>query len=244
MLDFIGLIEHKVAIDDGLTEIHTVKCTHNAAASIALACSESPYEQASLILRQLAGLDLTVMTGFRVTDSVGAEFVKDVPAEADAGKIEDMTEKISGNILETRINEMNDHSDKDEVILKAVRNGPDGVLYKGYDAPTIKVMYVLGDGTGVPGRHQELAGVKGKQPDGSAKTFEAKIGSVFIVEYTADGKPLLMENGEIYRDKTVKYMGTTRRIEDFGPMLYQHGFEHQEWSHKRASNNHNVRIGN
>jgi hypothetical protein len=70
-----------------------------------------------------------------------------------------------------------------------------------------------------------LAGAKGKQPDGSAKTFEAKIGAVFVVGYTADGKPLLKENGEIYRDKKVSYMGTTRRVEDFGPMLYQHAVD-------------------
>jgi hypothetical protein len=48
---------------------------------------------------------------------------------------------------------------------------------------------------------------------------------VFIVEYTADGKPLLTKNGEIYRDKSVSYMGTTRKVEDFGPMLYQHAID-------------------
>jgi hypothetical protein len=45
---------------------------------------------------------------------------------------------------------------------------------------------------------------------------------VFVVEYTENGKPLLTENGEIYRDKKVSYIGTTRKVEDFGPMLYQH----------------------
>jgi hypothetical protein len=86
-------------------------------------------------------------------------------------------------------------------------------------------MYILCDGTGVPGRRQELAGVKGKQPDGSAKTFEAKIGAIFIMEYTLDGKPLLRKNGELYRDKKVVYMGTVRKVDDFGPMLYQHAVE-------------------
>ena len=86
-------------------------------------------------------------------------------------------------------------------------------------------MYVQCDGTGVPGQRQELAGVKGKQSDGSAKTFEAKIGAVFIVEYTADGKPLLTESGEIHQDKKVHYMGTIRKADDFGPMLYRHAVE-------------------
>ena len=61
---------------------------------------------------------------------------------------------------------------------KAIEDKPDGVFYKDYIGPVAKVMYVQCDGTGVPGRHQELAGVKGKQPDGSAKTFEVKMSFV------------------------------------------------------------------
>jgi hypothetical protein len=225
LLDFIGLIDHEVTLQDGAKENQTIKCTRNAAAFIALACSESPYEQASLMLNRLAGLDLTAMTEFRITDSVGSEFVRNVPTEIDTTRIEEMTEKISGNILEARVDQMNDSDDKDEIIRKAIEDRPDGVLYKDYDGPTIKAMYIQCDGTGVPGRHQELVGKKGKQSDGSAKTFEAKIGAVFTVEYTADGKPLLTENGEIYRFKKVSYMGTIRKVDDFGPMLYQHAVE-------------------
>jgi len=225
LLDFIDLVDHEVALGDGAVETQTVKCTHNAAASIALVCSESPYEQAAQILSQLAGLDLTLMTEFRVTDCVGSEFVKDVPAVIEPDKIEKVTEKIGGNILGARIDQVNNSSDRDEVIRMALSDRPDGVLYKEYSGPTIKVMYALCDGTGVPGLHKELCGVKGKQPDGSAKTFEAKIGAVFTVEYTEDGKPLLTEGGEIYRDKKVIYMGTVRKVEDFGPMLYQHAVE-------------------
>jgi hypothetical protein len=76
LLGFIGLIECEAALGGGLKETRTVKCTRSAAASIALACSESPYEQAALMLDRIAGLDLTAMTGFRATDSVGAEFVR------------------------------------------------------------------------------------------------------------------------------------------------------------------------
>ena len=43
---------------------------------------------------------------------------------------------------------------------------------------------------------------------------------MFVIEYTADGKPLLTEGGEIYRDKKVSYMGTVRKVEDFGRMLH------------------------
>ena len=228
MLDFIELINHEVELNDGSTKAQTVKCTRNAAALIALACSESSYEQATLLLNQLAGLELAVMTEVRVTNNVGMEFVQEPPTEINPDKILEMSEKMSGNLLESRVNQMLHPDNKveaDEAIQKTLENGPDGVLYKDYDGPTIKVMYILIDGTGVPGRHRELAGVKGKQPDGSAKTFEAKIGAVFIVEYTADGKPLLTESGEIYRNKKVSYMGTVRKVEDFGPMLYQHTVE-------------------
>ena len=225
LLGFIGLIEHEETLSDGSTETRTIKCTRNAAASIALVCSESSYEQAVLVLNRLTGLDLNAMTAFRITDSVGSEFVRGVPSEAGPGRIEELTEKISGNVLEARIGQVNESNDKDKIIQGAIKDGPDGVLRKDYDGPTIKVMYISPDGTGVPGRNEELAAVKGKQPDGSAKTFEAKIGAVFTVEYTADGKPLLTEGGDIYRDKNVSYMGTVRKVDDFGPMLYQHAVD-------------------
>jgi len=41
------------------------------------------------------------------------------------------------------------------------------------------LMYICADGTGLPMRPEELAGRKGKQADGSAKTREAKLGCVF-----------------------------------------------------------------
>lgn len=44
---------------------------------------------------------------------------------------------------------------------------------------TVPRMYVLADGTGVPMRPDVLKGRKGKQPDGSAKTQEVKVGCVF-----------------------------------------------------------------
>jgi hypothetical protein len=225
---FIGLIGHKVALSDGSTEIQTIKCTRNAAASIALVCSESSYEQSALVLSRLAGLDLSTMTEFRVTNCVAAEFVNDVPAEIDVDAISEAAKKIGGSILEVRVNQLNVPDVKgetDKIIQKALKDGPDGVFHKDYNDAKIKVMYIMADGTGVPGIGKELAGARGKQPDGSAKTFEAKIGTVFTVEYTADGKPLLTENGEIFRNKDVRYMGTVRKADDFGAMLYKHAVD-------------------
>ena len=55
-------------------------------------------------------------------------------------------------------------------------------------APT---MYLGMDGTGVPMRASEVAGRPGKQPDGSAKTREAKLVSMWTAESRdEEGKPV------------------------------------------------------
>ena len=228
LLDFMGLITREVDADDKM-ETQTIKCTRNVAASIAMVCASSPYEEAKSILKQVGGLDLNIMTGFRVTDSVGTEFVKEVPEIPDDAKIEEIAAKVRGNVLESSFHRMNSSytefgEETIKIIEKAIKDGPEGILYRNYTGPFILVMYILCDGTGVPGRQLELLGIRGKQPDGSAKTFEAKIGAVFVVRYTPDGKPLVTENGDIWRG-SVKYMGTVRKVEDFGPMLFQHAVD-------------------
>src|SRR6266571_8841754 len=58
----------------------------------------------------------------------------------------------------------------------------------GEAAPT---MYLGMDGTGVPMRAAEVAGRNGKQPDGSAKTREAKVVTVWTAESRdAEGTPV------------------------------------------------------
>jgi hypothetical protein len=55
-------------------------------------------------------------------------------------------------------------------------------------APT---MYLGMDGTGVPMRSSEVAGRAGKQPDGSAKTREAKVVTVWTAESRdEEGQPV------------------------------------------------------
>ena len=59
---------------------------------------------------------------------------------------------------------------------------------RGEVAPT---MYLGMDGTGVPMRPSEVAGRAGKQPDGSAKTREAKVVTVWTAESRdEEGKPV------------------------------------------------------
>src|SRR5262245_48768342 len=55
----------------------------------------------------------------------------------------------------------------------------------------VPVVYVSCDGTGAPMRPEELAGRKGRQEDGSAKTREVKLGAVFTQHQVDEqGRPM------------------------------------------------------
>lgn len=78
---------------------------------------------------------------------------------------------------------------------------------------TAPIMYVSGDGTGVPMRKDELAGRKGKQEDGSAKTRQAYLGCVFT-QHKRD------EKGRPIRDHdSTTYLSTFGTVEDLGLLL-------------------------
>ena len=79
---------------------------------------------------------------------------------------------------------------------------------------TNPILYVSYDGTGVPMVPKELAGRKGKQPDGSAKTREAKLGCVFTQTTTdEDGRPV--------RDPgSTTFVGAIESAEQFGRRIY------------------------
>ena len=77
------------------------------------------------------------------------------------------------------------------------------------------VMYVSADGTGVPMRRKELAGRKGKQPDGTAKTRQVYLGCVFTQHRTD-------EKGRPVRDhESTTYVSSFQSIDQFGPTLRQ-----------------------
>lgn len=80
------------------------------------------------------------------------------------------------------------------------------------DAP---IMYVSADGTGVPMVPEELAGRKGQQADGKAKTRQAYLGCVFT-QHRVD------EKGRPVRDwDSTTYVSGFMPIDEFGPMLRQ-----------------------
>ena len=78
-----------------------------------------------------------------------------------------------------------------------------------------RVLYVSGDGTGVPMRREELVGRTGKQPDGTAKTRQVYLGCIFTQHQTdAQGHPV--------RDyQSTTYVSSLQSISQFGPLLRQ-----------------------
>ena len=80
------------------------------------------------------------------------------------------------------------------------------------DQPAI--LYASCDGTGIPFRKEELEGRPGKQPDGGAKTREAKLGCIFT-QTTTD------ENGHPIRDPaSTSYIGTMGGCREIGTLLH------------------------
>jgi hypothetical protein len=83
------------------------------------------------------------------------------------------------------------------------------------EAKPMPICYVEADGTGIPMVAKELEGRKGKQPDGTAKTREVKLGCVFSQTQTD-------EEGQPMRDyQSTTYVGTLESVESFAPLLRQ-----------------------
>ena len=77
-----------------------------------------------------------------------------------------------------------------QIIGPAVHQAAEAAPHETAAAP-IPVLYVEVDGTGAPMVPAELAGRKGRQPDGTAKTREVKLGCVFTQHGTdAAGQPV------------------------------------------------------
>lgn len=79
---------------------------------------------------------------------------------------------------------------------------------------TIETLYIELDGTGIPMVQEALEGRKGKQPDGSAKTREAKTGCVFT-------QTMLAEEGKPIRDPaSTSFVAAIETAAVFGWRLY------------------------
>ena len=94
--------------------------------------------------------------------------------------------------------------------------------------PTIGVLYIEADGTGVPIVRQELSGRRGKQPDGSARTREAKLGCVFT-QTTRD------REGRPVRDPdSTSFVGAIETAEAFGRRIYAEAVRRGLYEAKRV----------
>jgi hypothetical protein len=83
------------------------------------------------------------------------------------------------------------------------------------ESKAVPIMYVSGDGTGVPMRPEELEGRTGQQPEGGAKTRMAYLGCVFT-QHKRD------EKGHPIRDHdSTTYVSSFGSIDEFGPLLRQ-----------------------
>ena len=81
--------------------------------------------------------------------------------------------------------------------------------------PSVPVLYVSMDGTGVPMVTEELEGRAGKQPDGTARTREAKLGCVFTQHHVD-------EQGHPWRDlDSTTYVASFETAADFGHRLHR-----------------------
>lgn len=82
-------------------------------------------------------------------------------------------------------------------------------------APAAPTSYISMDATGVPMESKELQGRRGKQPDGSAKTREAKLGCIFTQHHVD-------EQGRPWRDlDSTTYVGSFETAADFGHRLHR-----------------------
>lgn len=80
--------------------------------------------------------------------------------------------------------------------------------------PSVDTMYVEFDGTGIPMVPAAVEGRPGKQPDGAAKTREAKLGCVFTqTAFDADGRP-------IRDDATTTFVGQIEDADACGRRMY------------------------
>jgi hypothetical protein len=76
------------------------------------------------------------------------------------------------------------------------------------------LLYVSYDGTGVPVVEWETLGRKGKQPDGSSETREAKLGCVFT-QTTVDEKGYAVRD-----DASTSFVGAIESSDEFGSRIY------------------------
>jgi hypothetical protein len=85
------------------------------------------------------------------------------------------------------------------------------------EPPSAPTMYLGMDGTGLPMRASELEGREGKQPDGSAKTREVKLVTVWSAEGRDDEGIPVRDQGSVTYSAAIETAATHDTDEDLSP---------------------------
>jgi hypothetical protein len=85
------------------------------------------------------------------------------------------------------------------------------------EPPAAPTMYLGMDGTGIPMRAEELEGREGKQPDGSAKTREVKLVTVWSAEGRDDEGTPVRDQGSVTYSAAIETAATHDTDEELSP---------------------------
>jgi hypothetical protein len=185
-------------------------------------------EETTSTLNTMLGIVINKTQAAQVAQAVAENYIKAVDTceskvQMDTKGTEEAAEDVEGQacanaaaegFLAEKLRELDARPDRDTIIQAAIDGRLDGV--EGARAAQ-SALYLLADGTGVPGLRRELS--ENGKDGGKAGTFEAKIGCAFRQGFTANGAPIL-EGGNIIRiPDTTKYTGTTEKIDGFRPQF-------------------------
>jgi hypothetical protein len=196
--------------------------------NVARLYAELTEDDAAAALNAMLGIKINETQIANVAQAVAGKYIQpvdiSVPDEQmDTEFLEEATENKEGQpcenaaeegFLAEKLRELDARPDRDAIIQAAIDGKLDGV--EGGETAQA-AMYLLSDGTGVPGLRRELSD-KGKD-GGKAGTFEAKIGCTFRQGFTADGMPVLYGGNILRTPDTTKYTGTTDKIAGFCPQF-------------------------
>jgi hypothetical protein len=85
------------------------------------------------------------------------------------------------------------------------------------EPPAAPTMYLGMDGTGIPMRAEDLEGREGKQPDGSAKTREVKLVTVWSAEGRDDEGTPVRDQGSVTYSAAIETAATHDTDEELSP---------------------------
>lgn len=196
-----GLRERTISTILGIVRFHrpVFKCS---------SCGKTlcPMDDALGISRTKHSPALTRLMARSGAATAFGEASKDLKLYASVDVCAKSVERVAETVGE-RIGRWSDKEGKDAV--KAFQDKPME------EDKTIPCMYIELDGTGIPMTKTELAGRKGKQPDGTARTREVKVGCVFTQTAVDDeGRPV--------RDPdSTTFTAQIETAEQFGQRLFQ-----------------------